>query len=236
MCGGDGRASLLVAAVESHIVGVFGDQGVASVGIAAGPCLVQPVQLLFAAVLVGGLGGGGGADGEVPQFGTAKSVGLVKSGAHRCLTAARSTSRHHPAGARESSIRAVLTHAAVAERLELGSADHKALDLLDRLGSLTAGELATHTGLTSSAITGIADRSERAGHPQCVRDPEDRRRVILERAHGGKPKLGAVFGALTAHTEALLDRYDKVELRVILDFLQRASVLAATEHRPSDQT
>ncbi len=123
-------------------------------------------------------------------------------------------------------------HAAMAERLGLSPSDHKALDLLDRHGPMTAGELAGYTGLTSGAITGMADRLERAGHLRRVRDPHDRRRVILERDHGGDAHLNAAFGPLLQRTEALLNAYNEAALQVILDFLQRANAIAEAHDQP----
>ena len=50
------------------------------------------------------------------------------------------------------------------QRLGISSTERKLLDVLDRLGPSTAGELATQTGLTTGAITGIVDRLVRAGY------------------------------------------------------------------------
>ena len=47
-------------------------------------------------------------------------------------------------------------------------------------GPITAGELAERTGLTTGAITGVIDRLEKAGFVRRVKDPDDRRRVIIE--------------------------------------------------------
>lgn len=73
----------------------------------------------------------------------------------------------------------VMFHQAVADRLGLHPTDHKCLDLLREEGPMSAGELAEATGLTSGAITGVADRLERAGFLHRESDPHDRRRILL---------------------------------------------------------
>ena len=81
---------------------------------------------------------------------------------------------------RQLSAATVLFHQAVADRLGMNITDHKCADILALAGPLTAGELARRTGLTTGAITGVIDRLERAGCARRVRDPSDRRRVIVE--------------------------------------------------------
>src|SRR5271166_3978282 len=113
-------------------------------------------------------------------------------------------------------------HQAIADRLGLNVTDHKCMDLLLMNGSLTAGELAAMTGLTTGAITAVIDRLERAGFARREHDPRDRRRVIVS----GIPKrcrdieklfehFAAAFGELSA-------RYSDEELVVILDFMTRS--------------
>lgn len=80
---------------------------------------------------------------------------------------------------RRHSNAAVLFHHAVAERLGLGSTDHKCLDLLRERGAITGSELAAITGLTSGAITGVVARLERAGYLRREPDPHDGRQQIL---------------------------------------------------------
>src|SRR5919199_4288009 len=66
----------------------------------------------------------------------------------------------------------------------LGRTDVRALvAIMDaaRGGSaLTAGALGQAVELSSASVTALVDRLERAGHVQRVRDPADRRRVVLE--------------------------------------------------------
>lgn len=121
----------------------------------------------------------------------------------------------------------VLFHAAIAERLGLGPADHKCLDLLMRIGPMTAGDLATHAGLTTGAITGVVDRLVRVGYARRVRHPDDRRSVIVEPfKQKALDDLGPLFEGIARDTAVLLDRYTTEELTLIIDFLKRADELA----------
>jgi len=54
---------------------------------------------------------------------------------------------------------------ACADLVGLNSSDWECLDVLDWTGSITAGHLAEHVGLTSGAITGVIDRLEKAAKP-----------------------------------------------------------------------
>ena len=69
---------------------------------------------------------------------------------------------------------------AAADFLGINRTDYRALDVLDQKGRLTAGELAREMHLTTGAVTSVLDRLERAGYARRLRDPADRRRVLVE--------------------------------------------------------
>src|ERR1700744_359744 len=77
---------------------------------------------------------------------------------------------------RETSALGVLFSQAVASRLGIASSDLECLDIVVLRGPVTAGELATATGLTTGAITGVIDRLEQAGFVRRTRDAADRRK------------------------------------------------------------
>src|SRR5258708_15772245 len=52
---------------------------------------------------------------------------------------------------------------AIADRLGMNRTDAQCMDIISRLGPMTAGELAERVGLTPGAITAVLDRLER-GH------------------------------------------------------------------------
>lgn len=128
--------------------------------------------------------------------------------------------------ARESSTASVLLHGAIAERLGLSATDEKTLEVLDRLGPLTAGDLARHTGLATASVTSLIDRLEAKGFVRRVRDTADRRRVIVERTTAHDTELAAIFGPVQAGFAKSLDRYTEPQLEAIADFLTRGAVWA----------
>ena len=72
---------------------------------------------------------------------------------------------------------AVLFHAALSARMGLSPVEEKTLDVLQREGPLTAGELSKHTGLAPPSVTGLINRLEKKGFVRRVADDEDGRRV-----------------------------------------------------------
>ena len=100
---------------------------------------------------------------------------------------------------RELSTRTIVFHQTVADCLGIAATDHKCLGFIAEADHpVTAGELATLTGLTSGAITGVIDRLERAGLAFRERDPRDRRRVVVTVAPGlvGRVRAGLAAGAV----------------------------------------
>jgi len=120
--------------------------------------------------------------------------------------------------ARRHSTAVVLFHHVVAERLGLGPADHKCLDLLRERGPMAGSDLSAITGLTSGAITGVVARLERAGYVRREPDPHDGRKQILhlalERAH-----IQDVINPLREDVAARLESFDTHQLTAIAEFL-----------------
>ena len=85
-----------------------------------------------------------------------------------------------PQGFRILSTQAIMLHQAVADMLNLDITDYKCMDLIARLGPMTAGKLAELSGLTTGAITGVVDRLDKAGYAKRTDNPKDRRSVIIE--------------------------------------------------------
>ena len=69
---------------------------------------------------------------------------------------------------------------AASELLGINRTDARCVDVILLRGRITAGELAQAAGLSPGAATTAIDRLERAGYARRARDPEDRRRVIVE--------------------------------------------------------
>jgi DNA-binding MarR family transcriptional regulator len=124
---------------------------------------------------------------------------------------------------RRHSTATVLFHHAVAERLGLGAADHKCLDLLRERGAMTGSELAAITGLTSGAITGVVARLERAGYLHRKPDPHDGRKQILSPARERLRDIQNVFDPIRGDMAALLGGFDVRQLSAIAEFLTRSA-------------
>ena len=111
----------------------------------------------------------------------------------------------------------------------LNSTDLECLDLLYLAGVTTAGRLASHTGLTTGAMTAVIDRLEDAGFVRRLRDPHDRRRVLVEALPGSMSHIEPLYSRLAATTARLHAEYDDRRLAVVVDYLSRALDLVA-EH------
>jgi DNA-binding MarR family transcriptional regulator len=110
----------------------------------------------------------------------------------------------------------------VAKELKLSRTDVRCLDLIGRLGPLTAGRLAEESGLTTGAVTFILDRLEEAGMVTRRRDTEDRRRVWVEIVPQAKDRLADLQQPVAEEMRQVAQRFKADELEVVRDFMRRA--------------
>src|SRR5690606_27842952 len=73
----------------------------------------------------------------------------------------------------------ILLHEQIAAKAGLSSADHKYLGILMQHGAMTAGQLASLTGLSTGAVTGVIDRLEKKELVRREFNPEDRRKISI---------------------------------------------------------
>ena len=134
---------------------------------------------------------------------------------------------------RELSGATVLFHAQVAEQVGLSTTDHKCLDLALRADQpLTAGQIAERSGLSTGAVTGVIDRLERAGYVRRVRDPHDRRKVLVEVSKNNLAAYGDAFDGLWLALDRTLANYSSDELKAIERYImEMISVLQGEAHR-----
>jgi DNA-binding MarR family transcriptional regulator len=132
---------------------------------------------------------------------------------------------------RRMSAQSVLLSSAVAERVGLSSSDLECLDYIVMAGAqaITPGRLATVTGLTSGAITGLVDRLEQAGFVRREPDPLDRRKIRVVAVEARVRQLGIYYARLIQRTEALWAQYSEEQLRTVLDFTRRSIDVSAAE-------
>lgn len=119
---------------------------------------------------------------------------------------------------------------AIADRLGMNRTDAQCMDIISRLGPMTAGELAERVSLTAGAITAVLDRLERGHWIRRVHDTVDRRRVMVSGGRAQRAKMDPIFARLRSSTRQLLARYSEEQLGLIADFLRRTAAMAA-QHR-----
>lgn len=122
---------------------------------------------------------------------------------------------------REHSDATVLFHSRVASFLDLHPTDYKTVGVLERLGPLSAGDIARHTGLATASVTNLIDRLERKGFARRVADRRDRRRVLVEARVERVNASRQAFRSPSQSLARLFARYSDADLRVIADFLDR---------------
>lgn len=127
----------------------------------------------------------------------------------------------------------VVFHDSVGRLLGLSSVEYKCVDLLRRLGAVPAGAIGEHTGLTTGAVTGLVDRLAKAGYVERVRDPDDRRRVVVRLVPNEQldALMATAFGPYIDGLTKLADRYDEKELRAIGDWVQHVTDLLVSNTR-----
>lgn len=136
-------------------------------------------------------------------------------------------------------------HSSLAALQGLSATETKAIDVLDRQGPLTAGELAARTGLAPPSVTGLINRLERKGFARRIEDPKDRRRVRVEPCPAGMARLVPLFADLHTQINELYAEFTDEQLQTILRFMTevtrrqrdatvRLATLSAT--RPTDSS
>lgn len=118
--------------------------------------------------------------------------------------------------------------ALAAERLGVSPTDLRCLDIVQGRAGLTAGELASASGLTTGAVTGVIDRLERAGFVRRVPDDSDRRKVIVEVTDRHYQEADRIWGPVMAEWQRLMtSRFTAAELATVTEFLNASTEIAA---------
>jgi DNA-binding MarR family transcriptional regulator len=110
----------------------------------------------------------------------------------------------------------------VCQLLGINRTDARCMDILEQHGSISAGDLAEASRLTTGAITAVIDRLERAGLAQRVPDPADRRRVRVEPTEKAfKLATELMVEPMRTLYMPMAEHYSEDDLRLILDFTRR---------------
>jgi DNA-binding MarR family transcriptional regulator len=114
----------------------------------------------------------------------------------------------------------------ICQLLGVNRTDARCLDVLDQHGSMSAGDLAEASRLTTGAITAVIDRLERAGLARRVDDPTDRRRVLVEPTEKAFELANELMvEPMRRLYTPMADAYSEDDLRLILDFTRRGREL-----------
>jgi DNA-binding MarR family transcriptional regulator len=113
-----------------------------------------------------------------------------------------------------------------AERLGVSESDLRCLNIIENAGGLTAGELASQSGLTAGAVTGVIDRLERVGYARRLPDRADRRRIAVEVTPAFYSAAEAIWGPVARDWHSLLaKKFTTDELELIRAFLRSTNAL-----------
>lgn len=123
---------------------------------------------------------------------------------------------------RELGTVSIFFHQAIASKLGLNVTDTRCFELMSRYAqkSLTAGDLARATGLTTGAVTGILDRLESARLVQRYRDVTDRRKVFVRPRPEALRRFGRFYEGLATAMLKLASGYPTRDLKVICDYME----------------
>lgn len=114
-------------------------------------------------------------------------------------------------------------HEAVGRRAGLSGTDHKYLGWLLERGQMTAGELATLTGLTTGAITGLIDRFEKKKLVKRQFAEDDRRKVmIVPNSKAIMALLAPLYKDYRSKSEQLIASFSSKELKIIESYFTKA--------------
>jgi DNA-binding MarR family transcriptional regulator len=122
---------------------------------------------------------------------------------------------------REMSGLTVLAHSRIADKMGVSATDYKCLDIVMQGDKpLTAGQIAKMSGLSTGAVTGVIDRLEKRGFVRRVRDPHDRRKVLVEVTKMDMSKFGDHFEHLATGMAEVLEQFSPQE-RAVIERYQR---------------
>ncbi len=114
-------------------------------------------------------------------------------------------------------------HEAVARKAGLSGTDHKYLGFLLEKGQMTAGELASLTGLTTGAVTGLIDRFEKKNLVRRQFAADDRRKVfIVPNTDIIMALLEPLYREFRRRNEALLAAFPESERQIIESYFRQA--------------
>lgn len=114
-------------------------------------------------------------------------------------------------------------HEAIGRKAGLSGTDHKYLGFLMQQGQMTAGELATLTGLTTGAVTGLIDRFEKKKLVKRRFAKDDRRKVIIEPITKNiMDLLEPLYRSFRKESEQLMGSFSEKEIGILERYFSQA--------------
>ena len=114
---------------------------------------------------------------------------------------------------------------AIAAYWGINRTEGRVIDIVDRAGRITAGQLGAEVRLTSGAVTAVVDRLEAAGLVRRVRDTADRRRVFIEVTPKTEALAAPIFGPMAEEGQRAMAAYTDAELELINGFISASREL-----------
>lgn len=130
---------------------------------------------------------------------------------------------------RETSRLSTVFRSAIADRLGLTVSDLECLDFLADAGSVTAGEIAERTNLTTGAVTSMLRRLQRVGYVTAERDPADRRRVIVTLRPERADELERPYERFAERAGRLVESYSVEEITLLARHYEHMQALYVAE-------
>ncbi|UWG96948.1 MarR family transcriptional regulator [Dehalobacter sp. DCM] len=109
-----------------------------------------------------------------------------------------------------------------AEKLGISRQQFDVLSIIYEKGQITMGELCREISSACSTATDLADKLEKAGYVERIREKRDRRIVRLNILPAGEKLIRSVIDARTNHIVSILSSYDhedRVRLISIMETL-----------------
>ncbi|MEO6396471.1 MAG: MarR family transcriptional regulator [Devosia sp.] len=126
---------------------------------------------------------------------------------------------------RESQAATDILDEAFTTLLGINRTDGRCLDILQRLGPITAGQLAAEAGLTTGAVTPLVDRLEKAGYVSRRRDTVDRRKVFIESTALTKSLGALVYDEMRTFGENEMTEMPLADMQMIARFMRTSAIL-----------
>jgi DNA-binding MarR family transcriptional regulator len=102
--------------------------------------------------------------------------------------------------------------------LGINATDGRCLDVIDRRGTISAGQLASEAGLTTGAVTAVLDRLEARDLVRRVPDPDDRRRILVEVTEKQRQEVDRLYYPLKAMADPWFERLSEDDMRMLISF------------------